>query len=207
MGAVGLLYVGGVLFVNALMLLGRAEPRSAGVFNLFVGIMQVIFPTILILNAKGDPWAIAAASGIYLFGFTYLYVGILNLARLDASGLGWYCLWVAVMAIAYSLVNFIHFRDLKFGIIWLMWSFLWALFWVLLGLKREITTYVGWVTLIEAWVTAVIPAFLILIGQWDKVSTAITWTATALVVAAFAVLYRMTSAPRRPPELAVQQQA
>ncbi len=39
---VGLLYVGGVFFVNALVLLGPAEQRSAGIFNLFVGIMQVM---------------------------------------------------------------------------------------------------------------------------------------------------------------------
>ena len=34
MAAVGLLYVGAVLFVNAVMLLGKAEPRSVGIFNL-----------------------------------------------------------------------------------------------------------------------------------------------------------------------------
>lgn len=34
--AVGLLYVGGMLFVNAVMLLGKAEPRSVGIFNPFV---------------------------------------------------------------------------------------------------------------------------------------------------------------------------
>jgi hypothetical protein len=33
MAAVGLLYVGGVLFVNAVMLLGKANPRSVGIFN------------------------------------------------------------------------------------------------------------------------------------------------------------------------------
>jgi hypothetical protein len=29
--AVGLFYVGGVAFVNAVMLLGKAEPRSVGI--------------------------------------------------------------------------------------------------------------------------------------------------------------------------------
>ena len=46
MGNVGLLlYVGAVLFINGLMLLGKVEPRSAAVFNLFVGGLQVVTPT------------------------------------------------------------------------------------------------------------------------------------------------------------------
>ncbi len=40
MGSVGLLYVGAVLFVNGLMLLGTVPVRSASVLNLFVGALQ-----------------------------------------------------------------------------------------------------------------------------------------------------------------------
>lgn len=165
MAAVGLLYVGGVLFVNAIMLLGKAEPRSVGVFNLFVGVLQVVVPFYIIATAS-DPDVILNASGIFLFGFTYLYVGITNLWGFDTSGLGWYCLWVAIIAIVYSLLNFFYFGDPYFGVIWLMWSFLWGLFFVLLGLKREITRFTGWVTMVLAWITCVIPAFLLLAGRW-----------------------------------------
>ncbi len=52
MAAVGLLYVGGVLFVNAVMLLGKAEPRSVGIFNLFVGVLQVVVPFYIIATAS-----------------------------------------------------------------------------------------------------------------------------------------------------------
>lgn len=76
MASVGLLYVGAVLFVNALMMLGRVEARSAAIMNLFVGGMQVVLPTLLLVAAGDDTTAVTAAAGIYLFGFTYLYVGI-----------------------------------------------------------------------------------------------------------------------------------
>ncbi len=67
----------------------------------------------------------------------------------------------------YSLFNFFYFGDWLFGIIWLMWSFLWALFFALLALKREnLTRFTGWVTMIQAWITCVIPAFLLLAGRW-----------------------------------------
>jgi hypothetical protein len=45
-----------------------------------------------------------------------------------------------------------------------MWSFLWSLFFVLLGLKRNIARFTGWVTMVEAWITCVIPAYLLLTG-------------------------------------------
>lgn len=189
MSDVGLLYVGGVLFLNSIMLLGRVEGKSAGIFNLFVGVLQVITPLYLIFQAKGDTAAILGASGIFLFGFTYLYVGITNLCKLDTTGVGWYSLWVAILAIGYSLVNFFYFGDIKFGIIWLMWSFLWTLFFILLGLKRDIGRYTGFVTLIQSWITATIPAFLSLVGVWQGISFVWVWLVTLVAVVAFVYLY------------------
>ncbi len=193
MSNVGLLYVGAVLFVNSLMLLGKADPKSAGIFNLFVGALQVFTPIYLIVTADGDQWAIFQASGIFLFGFTYLYVGITNLLNADTSGVGWYSLWVAILAVGYSLVNFIHFNDIKFGMIWLMWSFLWTLFFLLLALKKDISVFTGWVTLIQSWFTATIPAFLILINFWDAISTVVAIMIGVMIFVLFAILYLVTS--------------
>jgi hypothetical protein len=79
--------VGAVLFVNGLMLLGQIDAKGAGVFNLFVGGLQVLTPIYLIFTPH-DAWAVFSASGISLFGFTYLYVGIANLRGIDATGVG-----------------------------------------------------------------------------------------------------------------------
>src|SRR5688572_15189631 len=106
MGAVGLFYVGAVLFLNGVMILGKVDPKAAAVFNLFVGALQVITPTYLIFTAGGDPDIILNAAGLYLFGFTYLYVGIGLLAKLDTTGVGWFSLFVAVSAVGFSFANF-----------------------------------------------------------------------------------------------------
>jgi putative amide transporter protein len=192
MGAVGLLYVGAVLFLNGLMLLGKIDARAAGIFNLFVGALQVITPTLLIVFNPGDTAGLLRASGIYLFGFTYLYVGINLLGGFDSTGVGYFSLFVAIMALGYSYANFQILGDPAFGVIWLYWSFLWALFFVLLGLKRtRITRYTGWVTAIQGWVTAAIPAFMILTGAWrDTTLLAIILAVFGLVV--FAVLWPLT---------------
>jgi putative amide transporter protein len=188
-GPVGLLYVGAVLFLNGVMILGRIDQKSAAVFNLFVGTLQVITPTYLIITAAGDPLTvrnvILGASGLYLFGFTYLYVGITLLAGLDSTGVGWFSLFVAVAALAYSFANFRIFGDSPFGVIWLYWAFLWFLFFLLLGLKMDsLAPYTGWITAIEGIVTAAIPAFLILAGYWTPQNE----LPTAIALAVFGVL-------------------
>lgn len=185
MANVGLLFVGAVLFLNGLMLLGKVDARSAAIFNLFVGALQVVTPTYLIISANQNPRLILLASGLFLFGFTYLYVGIGLLMGLDTTGVGYYSLFVSIVALGYSFTSFRLIGDQPFGVIWLYWSFLWFLFFLLLGLKREsLTTYTGWVTAIQGWVTGVIPAFLLLSGYWVPDNA----QATAIALGAFAVL-------------------
>ena len=94
MGSVGLLYVGAVLFINGLMLVGAIPGKSAGILNFFVGGMQIISRALIILGANGDQATIFGASGLYLFGFTYLYVAILQFTGISGEGLGWFSLFV-----------------------------------------------------------------------------------------------------------------
>jgi hypothetical protein len=185
MAAVGLFYVGAVLFVNGLMLLGKVDPRAAGFLNLFVGVLQVVIPTVLLVQSGGDPAKVLAASGLYLFGFTYLYVGLNTLTGADSTGVGWFSLFVAISALGFSIVSFRKLGDAPFGVIWLYWSFLWLLFFLLLGLKKDsLTTYTGYVTVVEAWVTAAVPGFLLFTGYWKTTTTnAVVLAVIGLVMA------------------------
>ncbi|WP_370456448.1 AmiS/UreI family transporter [Amycolatopsis sp. WAC 04169] len=169
MGSVGLLYVGAALMINGLMLLGRIPPRSAAVLNLFVGALQCVTPTVLIVQAGDDRDAILAASGLYLFGFTYLYVGIANLAGLAPEGIGWFSLFVAGAAVVYAGIAFWHDDDPVFGAIWLSWALLWTLFFLVLGLGKErLTRFTGWTALLLSQPTCTVPAFLGLTGVYPS---------------------------------------
>ena len=67
---VGLLFVGAVLFLNALVSLGRVDARSAAPFNLFVGALQVVIPFYLIATADSAD-DVLLTSALFAFGFTY----------------------------------------------------------------------------------------------------------------------------------------
>ncbi|MCZ2811198.1 AmiS/UreI family transporter [Modestobacter sp. VKM Ac-2979] len=184
MASVGLLYVGAVLIVNGLMLLGRVDARAAAPLNFFVGALQVFTPTYLIITSGGDPDVVLGASGLYLFGFTYLYVG-LNLTRgLDGTGLGWFSAFVAACAVVYAGLNFGRLDDPAFGVIWLYWAVLWALFFLVLGLKREeLTRFTGLVAVVAGVFTCAVPAFLLLTGVWaENVTTAAIVLAVVLLL-------------------------
>jgi putative amide transporter protein len=185
MSDVGLMFVGAVLFVNGLLLLGKVDAKGAATFNLFVGALQTAIPFYLIATAKTTD-DILLASGIFLFGFTYLYVGIANLAGQAPVGLGWYSAWVAIMATAFGITNIVRFHDPTIGLLWLQWAVLWALFWLVLGLGiTRLTPLTGWLTLILSFTTCTIPGYLLLLGEWGHVPT---WLVLVVIAATAVVL-------------------
>lgn len=198
MASVGLLYVGAVLFINGMMLLGLVEARSVIPLNIFVGLLQVVTPTYLIFTAAGDSTVILNASGLYLFGFTYLYVAFNQWMGLDGTGLGYFSLFVAICALVYSFLNFVELGDNAFGVIWLHWALLWTLFFLLLGRGREdLGRFTGAVCATQGWITGAIPAFLLLTGRWDDVNTLLAVLLALVGIVGFGALYPVLTRSQR----------
>lgn len=185
MAAVGLLYVGAVLFVNGLSLVGYVKGKSMIPMNLFVGILQIITPLYLIFTAHGDQDVIVGASGLFLFGFTYLYVAMNNAFDLDGTGLGWFCFFVFLAACVYSYWNFEDATAVGniLGVLWANWAFLWLLFWLVLSIgKTALTRYTGAVCAAQGIYTGLIPALILL-----NIPSAVS-TTTAVVIGVIALV-------------------
>jgi hypothetical protein len=200
LAAVGLLYVGAVLFVNGIASLGWMTAREAAPLNLFVGGLQILTPTILLITGMADDRSVFAASGLYLFGFTYLWVGWHGLTGGSNRGLGWFSLFVAICAVVYSVDSFVNDDDPAFGVIWLVWAVLWLLFFLILALGREhLTAPTGVFTVAVAFVTAAVPAFLMLLGHWSgswPKALVIAVVSTASLLLARPVAARVAAAER-----------
>lgn len=161
---VALLYVGAVLFINGVSLLGKIDSKSAAIMNIFTGSLTFILNIIILAKATEPAQFYAGATGL-LFSFTYLYVAATNIFELKGAGLGWYCLFVAITAIPSSYLAFLG-GDFRFGLIWISWSFLWFLFFLLAGLEKPIKIFTAWVTIIIGVVTCWVPGYMILIDKW-----------------------------------------
>lgn len=203
-----LLYVGAVLVVNGLWLIGqaraaevvpatsapaaeaeaagarRAEPaaaafeadptfmqgREVAVLNIFTGFVGIAVATTLLVqgNNKDDLASIRGGGFILLFAFTYLWVAYNQYVNADGKAFGWYCLFVAITAIAAGIYTF---RDaagntaaIWLGIDWFAWAVLWFLFFVLLSLQRPIARPAGLLAIVEGIATAWVFGFLLLQG-------------------------------------------
>lgn len=157
----GLWYVGFVLIIVALWLLGKIPAKAVVPMTIFVAALQLggIFRIIWTGVETVDFFSAALTC---LFAFTYLYVAANIIWDLDVKGLGWYCLLVAIIAVP---VGFMSFATPLLALLWFMWASLWFAFFLLLALGKNIGIQVGWWTLINGvWV--LLGAFTTLTGLW-----------------------------------------
>lgn len=165
----GLLFVGGVLFVNGLWLRGYGADDDVAVFNFLTG--AITFLIVLWWAFGGDATDGTAfnAAGTLLFSMTYLWIGA-NAARGvdDQRSFGLYCGFVACTAVP---TGFLVLRSGDAGLagLWWLWAALWAAFFVLLGLERDaIAAPVGSFTAVVGGVTAV-SGYVMAAGFWPVI--------------------------------------
>lgn len=190
-----LLYVGAVLVINGIWLLGqarlaevRAKPaggpgggaaavavethptfiqnREIAVLNIFTGFVGVVAAVTLAVqgNQDEDIASIRAAGYILLFAFTYIWVAFNQFLDAGGHAFGWYCLFVAITAVAAGIYTFSNAdgndASIYLGVDWFAWAVLWGLFFLLLTLERPIARLTGWVAIVEgigtAWVFAIL---------------------------------------------------
>lgn len=93
-----LLYVGAVLFVNGIWLLGKIGDKEVSVINIMVGVLSFMIAVYLIFREPDNSAAISAGAFTLLFSFTYLWVGANQFLKADGIGLGWFCFFVSITA-------------------------------------------------------------------------------------------------------------
>src|SRR4051812_48977338 len=127
MTALGTFFIGAVLFINGLSLLGLIDARGAVPINAFVGLLLIgesadIAVRLDDLDAGAQRDLALSATGCVLFAFTYLWVAYNNWSGAPGRGLGWYCLWAAGVSAGLAAINFVRFEDARGGVLWLMWT-------------------------------------------------------------------------------------
>ncbi|MBV9359177.1 MAG: transporter [Chloroflexi bacterium] len=162
------LFVGAVLFLNGLWILGYIGDREIAVINIFVGGLGLVVTAISFL--QGQPATYEFGGYVLLFAFTYLWVAWNRFSGVDGRGLGWFCLFVALTAVPVALTVLSTTGGkpwlIWLGLDWAAWAVLWFLYFVLLALGRaSIGRFVGWLTLVEGILTAWIPGYLVMSGR------------------------------------------
>jgi hypothetical protein len=143
------------------------QDREIAVINIFTGLVGLI--AAVLSFARGDPASIEFGGYVLLFAFTYLWVAYNRYVNPDGRGLGWFCLFVALTAVAvgYTVLAGAGGKvwPTWLGLNWLAWAVLWFMYFLLLARGWKIAKPTGWVTLVEGIVTAWIPGYLLLSGR------------------------------------------
>lgn len=162
-----LLYVGAVLCLNGLWLLGRIGDNEIAVIDIFVGGITLLVSLYLAFGPGSDADSIRAAALTLLFTFTYFWVAINRYNGADGRGLGWFCLFVAITAVPVALQTLgaaTTTWGIWFGLCWAAWAVLWFLFFLLLVAQKPIAKLVGGVTVAQGVLTGWLPGYLLLNG-------------------------------------------
>ncbi len=162
-----LLYVGAVLFLNGLWMLGRIGDKEIWIINVFTGGLTLLVSLRLALTPGADAASIKAAALNLLFSFTYLWVAMNRYNQADGRGLGWFSLFVSITAVPVAVATLIKAHSLWeawFGLCWVAWAVLWFLFFLQLALQKPIVRVTGRLAILEGILTGWLPGFLLLFG-------------------------------------------
>ncbi|ACL41534.1 AmiS/UreI transporter [Pseudarthrobacter chlorophenolicus A6] len=191
-----LLLSGAVLLVNGLATLNRLPWRDAAILNLVVGSIQLLLG---LMSLPGGAAPLLTVAGMFLFGLTYVYVGLDALLLLGSKGLGWFCGMVAGLGLLLAVAWL--GSDPLLAVLWLAWAVLWGSLFGSLALGRKrMDPFIGWALVLASPATATVPAFLGLAGNWPA-GPEPAWAAAIVVAGLFCTAHglarRGASAPHR----------
>jgi len=162
-----LFYVGAVLVLNGLWMLGRISDREITVINLFTGGLNLLVSLKLTLGEGADAASIKAGAFSLLFALTYLWVAFNRLTGADGRGLGWFSLFVAITAVPIA-IDTLSVASTPwswwFGLSWAAWALLWLLFFLVLVLNKPLTRLTAGMAIAQGILTGWLPGYLLLTG-------------------------------------------
>ncbi|RQP06521.1 MAG: transporter [Paracoccus sp. BP8] len=162
-----LFYVGAVLFLNGLWLMGRIADREIVVINIVTALVSGAAVLHDAFGAGAGAASIRNGALSLLFCTTYLWVAYNRFSGADGRGLGWFSLFVAVTTVPVclrALAEAATATELWLAANWAVWGVLWFLYFLLLALGRPIQRQTAWVTLLARIFTGWLPGFLLLDG-------------------------------------------
>lgn len=162
-----LFYVGAVLFLNGLWLMGKIQDREVVVINVVSGLVAGAVVVQGAFGSGADAGSIRGAALTLMFATTYLWVAYNRFAGVDGRGLGWFSLFVAVSTVPVfvsGLSQAATGRELWLAGNWVVWGVLWFMYFLLLALGKPILKQTAWVTLLSGIFTGWLPGWLLLDG-------------------------------------------
>jgi len=173
--------VGGLLFVNGLLLLGIiTNLPGVAAFNCLGGTLITVMALYIAMTdmykAFGETVSNTVSATCLTFSIAYLMIALEIWTKGDFTVLGFYCIPMAV-CLFFIFLGYFNIIGKKlpkvpqFGILWFAWAICFFLFFLRFGLQIAATgPFTGWFIMIVGFVTCSYPALAYFqagkVGKW-----------------------------------------
>ncbi len=146
------LFVAAVLLVIVLNAHEKVGNKEVAIMCILTGTLNFI--TALYLSMVLGMGAMLC--GFLLFAFTYFFYAFDLLSGSETTtGLGWYCLFVALLCLPFAYTS--HLGGMSvLTFFWCLWAVVWGAFWVGNGLQKDISKFIKSIV----WLTVVLNFFV-----------------------------------------------
>lgn len=161
------LFVGAVLSLNGIWMLGRIGDREITVINLVTAAITAAVAASLAFGADASLLTVKAAALTLLFSTTYIWVAANRIFGFDGRGLGWFSLFVAITVLPVAVETWAAARtpfSHWIALCWAAWAVLWFLYFLMLAIGKPIQKPTAWFTLFCGIATAWLPGIFLLNG-------------------------------------------
>jgi hypothetical protein len=161
-----------MFIVDAMFLLGRADPRSVGVTNAVAGTMVAVAGLQVGFTADGSSVMVFLSSLALVFAGFYLILAACLLAGFELKALGWWCLASGLwMGFSVHFFGWGPGGDGLFALFSVTWTVLFLAAALSLLLEHRASTFlVPRLLLLDSVVTLMVPAYLLIIGSLGDVT-------------------------------------
>lgn len=162
-----LFYVGAVLILNGLWMLGRIDDREIAAINVFSGSISLAVAVKLAFGTEADAASVRTAAWSLLFAFTYLWVAFNRYNGSDGCGLGWFSLFVALTALPVAVDALAQAKtawDYWQAGSWAAWAGLWFLFFLQMVCGKVLSRPTAAIAIAQGVFTGWLPGYLLLVG-------------------------------------------
>jgi len=167
MAPIVLLIASFMFMVNAAFLFGKADPKATGVVNAIIGILMAIMGLQIGFAADGNAFPLILSTLSVSFAMFPMILAWCLLMSYDLKALGWYCLGPGLWVLLTAYFFFTVAGDAILGVFALSWSALFLAAWGNMSFSNPTCGAITrWILAIDALITLMIPAYLLITKAW-----------------------------------------
>jgi putative amide transporter protein len=162
-----LIYLGILFFLVAMSYLVNITKKEIISVSIFLSTIILLFSFFLIFGSMADQYSVEIGAITIFFSCLCLWHDFNIIYDIDNEGIGYYCLFFAILGIAlifFTAKHVTEFWGIWLTVSWFLWTILLIMYFLIHVKKYNIHTFFGVYLIIISIISAWLPGILLLTG-------------------------------------------